>query len=170
MVFSFLSSLRCKNICFNISIYYKLRRSVHKFHNLAATWRETLDETWALVKLNNKWLESSPAFRAMSGPCQGQGKISARGVLEYRQAGLFWDTILQFFYNFTALVRKNLLSARKTTPNRLNFVIQRTKNIVRITCRTYNNTWASRDSHLVLKYAFLQFIRNKRFCPPYTES
>ena len=51
-------------------------------------------------------------------------------------------------WNFTALVRENQFSARKTTLTRLIFGIQRTKNIVRITCGTYFNAKASPDSLL----------------------
>ena len=56
--------------------------------------------------------------------------------------------------DFPALVRENFkcaenqLSARTTTLTRLTFGIQRTKNIVRITCGTYFNAIACRDSLL----------------------
>ena len=87
----------------------KLRRPVHKFPNLAVTWRETLNETWALVKLNNKILGPSPAFLVMSGPCLGQDKISARGMLKYSQTGLLWDIMPYFGMRYFFKSRKILI-------------------------------------------------------------
>ena len=72
-------------------------------------------------------------------------KVSLVSVVLSAEKGFSRTSVVQFqvcgklqpAYNFTALVRKNQLSACKTTPKRLTLGMQRTKNIVRITCGTY---------------------------------
>ena len=62
-------------------------------------------------------------------------------------------------WNFIALVRENQLSLRKTTPARLTYGVQRTKNIVRITCGTYLIRFSALDTkYTIFSYWAIKWI------------